>query len=47
VDEGLSRVCGIWRDTWTDNDPLAAHAKTFIEMKWEEAKRRRDTTARA
>ena len=47
VDEGLSLACGIWRDTWTDNDPLAAHAKTFIEMKWEEAQRRRGTNARA
>ena len=45
VDEGLSLACGIWRDTWTDNDPLAAHAKTFIEMKWEEAQRRRGTNA--
>jgi D-psicose/D-tagatose/L-ribulose 3-epimerase len=47
VDEGLSLACGIWRDTWTDNDPLAAHAKAFIEMKWEEAQRRRATGARA
>jgi len=47
VDEGLSLACGIWRDTWTDNDPLAAHAKTFIEMKWAEAQRRRATNAAA
>lgn len=46
VDEGLSLACGIWRDTWTDNDPLAAHAKTFIEMKWAEAQRRHATNAR-
>lgn len=46
VDESLSLACGIWRDTWTDNDPLAAHAKTFIEMKWDEAQRRRATNAR-
>lgn len=46
VDEGLSLACGIWRDTWTDNDPLAAHAKQFIELKWEEAMRRRETNAR-
>ncbi|WP_040489769.1 sugar phosphate isomerase/epimerase family protein [Fulvimarina pelagi] len=39
VDEALSLACGIWRDTWSDNDPLAAHAKRFIEMKWEEAQR--------
>lgn len=41
VDEGLSLACGIWRDTWTDNDPLAAHAKRFIEMKWDEAQRQK------
>ena len=47
VDEGLSKVCGIWRDTWTDNDPLAAHAKVFIEQHWAEALRRRDVNAAA
>jgi D-psicose/D-tagatose/L-ribulose 3-epimerase len=46
VDEGLSLACAIWRDTWTDNDPLAAHAKRFIELKMDEAKRRRGTNAR-
>lgn len=40
VDEALSRVCGIWRDTWDDNGPLAAHAKRFIESHWSEAVRR-------
>lgn len=44
VDEGLSLACGIWRNTWTDNDSLAAHAKLFIEQKWDEAQRRHDTT---
>lgn len=47
VDEGLSLACGIWRDTWTDNNPLAAHARQFIEMKWDEAQRRRETNRRA
>lgn len=42
VDESLSRVCGIWRDTWDDNNPLAAHARQFIEQRWAEAVRRRD-----
>lgn len=45
VDEGLSLACGIWRDTWTDNDPLAAHARTFIELKWAEALRQREIIA--
>ena len=47
VDEGLSLVCAIWRDTWTENDPLAAHAKKFIKLKWAEAERRQATNARA
>lgn len=46
VDEALSLVCGIWRDTWTDNEPLAGHAKAFIEMKYVEAKRRHATNER-
>jgi D-psicose/D-tagatose/L-ribulose 3-epimerase len=45
VDEGLSLACAIWRDTWTENDPLAAHAKAFIDQKLAEARRRRATTA--
>ena len=47
VDEALSQACAIWRDTWRDNDPLAAHAKQFIELKHAEAKRRRATNARS
>lgn len=47
VDEGLSLACAIWRDTWTKNDPLAAHARQFIELKYAEAKRRHATNARA
>lgn len=46
VDEGLSLACAIWRDTWSKNDPLAAHARQFIEMKYTEAKRRHATNAR-
>jgi len=46
VDEGLSLACAIWRDTWTDNVPLAEHAKRFIALKMEEAGRRRMTNAR-
>ncbi|WAP66868.1 sugar phosphate isomerase/epimerase family protein [Jiella pelagia] len=47
VDEALSVACGIWRDTWTDNDPLAAHARTFIEAKWQEATIARQINAAA
>jgi D-psicose/D-tagatose/L-ribulose 3-epimerase len=43
VDQSLSVACGIWRDTWTDNVPLAKHARQFIELRYEEAKRRRAT----
>ncbi len=46
VDEALSLACAIWRDTWRENDPLAAHAKQFIELKSAEAQRRRATNAR-
>jgi D-psicose/D-tagatose/L-ribulose 3-epimerase len=46
VDEGLSLACAIWRDTWTDNQPLAEHAKQFIELKYAEAERRRAACAR-
>ena len=46
VDQALSLACGIWRDTWTKNDPLAEHAKAFIELKYAEARRRRATNAR-
>ena len=47
VDEALSVACGIWRDTWTDNDALAAHARTFIEEKWREAAMARQVVAAA
>ena len=47
VDESLSLACAIWRDTWADNDPLAAHAKQFIDLKMAEAARRRATNAQA
>jgi D-psicose/D-tagatose/L-ribulose 3-epimerase len=46
VDESLSVACGIWRDTWTENVPLAKHAKRFIELRYEEAERRRATALR-
>ncbi len=46
VDESLSLACGIWRDTWTENLPLAKHAKKFIELRYEEAQRRRATVVR-
>jgi D-psicose/D-tagatose/L-ribulose 3-epimerase len=47
VDESLSVACGIWRDTWTENLPLAKHAKRFIELRYDEAVRRRATALRA
>jgi D-psicose/D-tagatose/L-ribulose 3-epimerase len=46
VDEGLTLACAIWRDTWTENRPLAEHAKQYIDLKMAEAKRRRATNAR-
>ncbi|RJS92513.1 sugar phosphate isomerase/epimerase [Salinisphaera sp. Q1T1-3] len=41
VDEKLSRACAIWRDTWTESAPLAAHARQFLALKYDEAQRRR------
>lgn len=29
----LSRMLGIWRNLWTHNDELGAHAKAFIRDK--------------
>nr|WP_245639242.1 sugar phosphate isomerase/epimerase family protein [Rubellimicrobium mesophilum] len=46
VDESLSLACAIWRDTWTESLPLARHAKAFIDLKVDEAARRRATNAR-
>jgi D-psicose/D-tagatose/L-ribulose 3-epimerase len=46
VDDALTVACAIWRDTWSDSKPLAAHAKAFIDLKREEAARRRTTNAR-
>jgi D-psicose/D-tagatose/L-ribulose 3-epimerase len=40
VDKDLSIICGIWRNTWTDNIALAAHAKAFIEAKRADAARK-------
>ncbi len=46
VDQSLSIACAIWRDTWTENLPLAQHAKSFIELRMDEAQRRRATNKR-
>ena len=46
VDESLSLACAIWRDTWTESMPLARHAKAYIDLKMDEAARRRATNAR-
>ena len=46
VDDALTLACAIWRDTWTENKPLAGHAKAFIDLKRDEAQRRRATNAR-
>lgn len=41
VDKDLSITAGIWRNTWSDNVPLARHAKAFIEERRSSAQRRR------
>jgi D-psicose/D-tagatose/L-ribulose 3-epimerase len=47
VDKDLSITCGIWRDTWKDNVPLARHAKAYIEERFASAERRRQVTKAA
>ena len=42
VDQTLSIACAIWRNVWTDNVALARHAKSFVEMHYQEAERRAD-----
>ncbi|TCR71419.1 sugar phosphate isomerase/epimerase [Rhizobium sp. BK376] len=42
VDKELSLKTAIWRNLWTDNVSLAKHARTFIEIGLETAKRKAD-----
>ena len=44
VDRDLSVICAIWRNTWTDNVDVARHAKAYIELRLEEARRKAHTT---
>ena len=44
VDRDLSVICAIWRNTWTDNVDVARHAKAYIELRLEEARRKAQTT---
>ncbi|MDT3379834.1 sugar phosphate isomerase/epimerase [Labrys portucalensis] len=43
VDEDLSIICAIWRNTWTDNVELAKRAKAFIDDRYAEARRKAET----
>ncbi|MGY3341353.1 MULTISPECIES: sugar phosphate isomerase/epimerase family protein [unclassified Bradyrhizobium] len=40
VDENLSRKAAIWRNLWTDNMELARHARRFIALGLETARRK-------
>ncbi|RWB23159.1 MAG: sugar phosphate isomerase/epimerase [Mesorhizobium sp.] len=40
VDENLSRKTAIWRNLWTDNMELARHARRFIDVGLETARRK-------
>ncbi|TIX44617.1 MAG: sugar phosphate isomerase/epimerase, partial [Mesorhizobium sp.] len=40
VDENLSRKTAIWRNLWTDNMELAKHARRFIALGLETARRK-------
>lgn len=42
VDEKLSRKTAIWRNLWSDNMELAQHARRFIDLGMETARRKRE-----
>lgn len=42
VDENLSRKTAIWRNLWSDNMELARHARRFIEVGMETARRKHE-----
>ncbi|WP_407155115.1 sugar phosphate isomerase/epimerase family protein [Bradyrhizobium sp. STM 3557] len=45
VDENLSRKTAIWRNLWTDNMDLARHARRFIALGLETARRKAELVA--
>ncbi len=47
VDENLSRKTAIWRNLWTDNMELARHARRFIDVGLETARRKADLVSTA
>ena len=47
VDKDLSVICGIWRNTWTDNVDLARHAKSYIEGRYRDAQLRAEGARKA
>ena len=47
VDENLSRKAAIWRNLWTDNMELARHARRFIALGLETARRKAELVCAA
>ena len=45
VDENLSRKTAIWRNLWSDNVELARHARRFIDVGMETARRKHELVA--
>jgi D-psicose/D-tagatose/L-ribulose 3-epimerase len=43
VDEDLSIICAIWRNTWKDNVEVARHAKAYIDDCYTVARRKAET----
>ena len=43
LDEGLSNDIAIWRNTWSDSEPLARHAYDFMIEHLNSAERRHRT----
>lgn len=40
ISDSLKAICAIWRENWSDSDAFARHSKAFLEMRYEEARKR-------
>jgi D-psicose/D-tagatose/L-ribulose 3-epimerase len=40
ISDSLKAICAIWRENWSDSDAFARHSKSFLEMRYEEARNR-------
>lgn len=40
ISDSLKAICAIWRENWSGSDAFARHSKSFLEMRYEEARNR-------